>query len=31
LQNPGVYVYNVRITFLDNRTKERTGSITILR
>ncbi len=31
LQNPGVYVYNVKITFLDNRTKERTGSITILR
>jgi gliding motility-associated-like protein len=31
LQNPGVYVYEVKITFLDNRKKEKTGSITILR
>lgn len=31
LQNPGVYVYNARITFLDNRTIQKTGSVSILR
>jgi gliding motility-associated-like protein len=31
LQNPGVYIYNVRITFLDDRQIEKTGSISIVR
>lgn len=31
LQNPGVFVYNVKITFLDNRQLSKTGSISIIR
>lgn len=31
LQNPGVYVYEVKITYLDNKKIEKTGSISIIR
>lgn len=31
MQNPGVYVYDAKITFLDDKTNQRAGSITLIR
>jgi hypothetical protein len=31
LQNPGVFVYELRITYLDDKKIDRTGSITLVR